>query len=271
MKNKLKYQFYRFLSNLTFGKLKLKMLNKKNEYKNLTFQNGDNYICDYGYNNQYDKSKIIRNKILLNIHGNNNFIELQFLKIDGLNKNLTINIYGNNNKLVIGSNFKVHNDFHIDFAYPPHCINNSEVFIGKDFSIVNGEIMLLENSSKCLIGDSCMFSEQVVIRLSDTHSVLDLDGNLLNYGGLVEIGDHVWCGREVRILKNASIGNDSIIGASSVVTKRFDENNIAIGGNPAKIIKRNINWSGLSPQQYLEQQKQQDVNKNTMEELKTYE
>ncbi len=45
----------------------------------------------------------------------------------------------------------------------------------------------------------------------------------------------------------------SIIGASSVVTKRFDENNIAIGGNPAKIIKRNINWSSLSPQQYLEQ------------------
>ena len=253
MKNKLKYQFYRFLSTLTFGKLKLKMLNKKNKYKNLTFQNVDNHICDYGYNNQYDKTKIVQNKILLNIYGNNNSIELRFSEIGGLNKNLTINIYGNNNKLVIGSNFKVHNDFHIDFAYPPHCINNSEVSIGKDFSIVSGEIMLLENSSKCLIGDSCMFSEQVIIRLSDTHSVLDLNGKLLNYGGLVEIGNHVWCGREVRILKNVSIRSDSIIGANAIVTKRFNETNVAIAGNPAKIIKRNINWSGLSPQQYLEQ------------------
>ena len=61
----------------------------------------------------------------------------------------------------------------------------------------------------------------------------------------------MWCGREVRILKNASIGNDSIIGASSVVTKNFADSNIAIGGNPAKIIKRNITWSRLSPEQYI--------------------
>ena len=52
-----------------------------------------------------------------------------------------------------------------------------------------------------------MFSQNIIMRLSDTHSVLDLEGNLLNYGGLVEIGNHVWCGREVRILKNVSIGN----------------------------------------------------------------
>ena len=51
--------------------------------------------------------------------------------------------------------------------------------------------------------------------------------------------------------KNASIGDNSIIGASSIVTKRFDDTNIAIGGNPAKIIKKDVNWDWRSPQQYL--------------------
>lgn len=269
MKNKLKYQFYRFLSTLTFGKLKLKMLNKKNEYKRIL--NSPNTICINGENNTYDKEKIKLNNIELKIVGNNNEINLDFDKIKGNNPHLRINIFGDNNKVSIGANLTIHEYLFIDIAYPPHKSVGSEVLIGNNFGLGNMEIMLLEDNSKCTIGDNCMFAQNIIMRLSDTHSVLDLEGNLLNYGGLVEIGNHVWCGREVRILKNISIGNNSIIGASSVITKRFDENNIAIGGNPAKIIKRNINWSRLSPQQYLEQQKQQDVNKNTMEELKTYE
>ena len=142
----------------------------------------------------------------------------------------------------------------ICLAFPPHKTNNSRCVIGDGFGGGNIEIILLENNSSCHIGSNCMFSDNILVRLSDTHSVLDLDGNLLNYGGNVEIGNAVWCGREVRILKNVSIGDNSIIGASSVVTKRFDESNIAIGGNPAKIIKRGVKWSGLTPQSYLDSQ-----------------
>ena len=42
--------------------------------------------------------------------------------------------------------------------------------------------------------------------------------------------------------KGVNIANNSVIGASAVVTKGFEESNVIIAGNPAKVIKRGINW-----------------------------
>ena len=54
----------------------------------------------------------------------------------------------------------------------------------------------------------------------------------------VIIGDNVWIGTGAIILPGVKIGNSTIIGAGSVVTKSMPENSI-VAGNPAKII-RNI-------------------------------
>ena len=244
--NRIQYCLSRIMCNFTFGKLKQYFKNQKLKFGCINVE---------GKNNIYDKNKILKNGISLKIIGNNNEIKLNFSSIKGTNKILRINIYGDNNKVEIGENLVIHGYLFIDMAYPPFKTDNSIIKIGDNFGLGNMEIMLLENNSKCNIGNNCMFSEGILMRLSDTHSVLDLDGNLLNYGGNVEIGNHVWCGREVRILKNVSIGDDSIIGASSIVAKRFDEKNIVVAGNPAKIIKKGINWTGLSPDVYLENQK----------------
>ena len=56
--------------------------------------------------------------------------------------------------------------------------------------------------------------------------------------GPVRIGENVWIGDKVTILPNISIGNGSIIGANSVVTKDIPPFAIAVG-NPAKIIGYN--------------------------------
>ncbi len=50
------------------------------------------------------------------------------------------------------------------------------------------------------------------------------------------IGDRVWIGANVVILKGVTIGNDAVVGAGSVVTKDISEGAIAVGV-PAKIIK----------------------------------
>lgn len=54
--------------------------------------------------------------------------------------------------------------------------------------------------------------------------------------GAVSIGRNVWIGEKVSILPGVCIGDNSIIGANSVVTKNIPENCIAVG-NPATIIR----------------------------------
>lgn len=53
------------------------------------------------------------------------------------------------------------------------------------------------------------------------------------------IGKNVWIGSDVRICKGVTIGDGSIIAANAVVTKSCPPNCI-MGGNPAKILKTNI-------------------------------
>lgn len=53
----------------------------------------------------------------------------------------------------------------------------------------------------------------------------------------VHIGDKVWVGESVCILPGVTIGECSIIGAGSVVTKSIPPYSIAVG-TPAKVIKR---------------------------------
>ena len=44
------------------------------------------------------------------------------------------------------------------------------------------------------------------------------------------------------LLKGVKIEGHSIIGSGSVVTKSFGETNVVIAGNPAKIVKKDIDW-----------------------------
>jgi maltose O-acetyltransferase len=51
----------------------------------------------------------------------------------------------------------------------------------------------------------------------------------------VKIGDNVWIGHDVTIMKGVTIGENSIIATGSIVTKDVPHNSIA-AGNPAKVI-----------------------------------
>ena len=54
--------------------------------------------------------------------------------------------------------------------------------------------------------------------------------------GHITIGNNVWFARDVRVLKNVTIGDNCIIGLGSVVTHDIPANVVA-AGNPCKVIK----------------------------------
>jgi len=64
----------------------------------------------------------------------------------------------------------------------------------------------------------------------------------MNKDSSIVIGDHVWIGKRATINKGVRISNDSVVGASSVVTKAYNTQNVLIAGNPAIIRKHDITW-----------------------------
>jgi acetyltransferase-like isoleucine patch superfamily enzyme len=54
----------------------------------------------------------------------------------------------------------------------------------------------------------------------------------------IHIGKNSWIGANAIILPGVRLGEHTIVGAGSIVTKSFSEGNCVIGGNPAKIIKK---------------------------------
>lgn len=248
MKNKLKYQFYRFLSNLTFGKLREDCYKKKNFYKAIYKSKANIFIN--GENNEFDLMQIHSNNVNLRIVGSGNKV------IIGKNcklNNVSINIFGNFNTILIGSNTIIYSFTNIivgDSA--SNEVDNCFVKIGEYVGIGSSTLLLMEPSSKLFIGDNCAISSEIDIYVSDTHSLISSDGELLNYGTECRIGNHVWIGKSCKIGKNACIPNNTVVGWNSTVMGKFKEENTVIAGNPTKVIKRGVNWNYQSPKAYLD-------------------
>ncbi len=59
----------------------------------------------------------------------------------------------------------------------------------------------------------------------------------LEYAQPIRIGNHVWIGGGVRVMPGVTIGDNTIIGGGSVVTKDIPKNCLAFG-NPCKVIRK---------------------------------
>ena len=182
----------------------------------------------------------------IKLSGENNSVEID--KTAYLRK-VKINVYGNNNKIIIGEWTYIHNST-ITIGFPECPINNCLVKIGNFTSSNSMSIQLGESQSEVIIGEKCMISFNVEITCTDTHSILDLNGNLLNKGEKIEIGNNVWLCKNITILKNTKILDNSVVAQGSIVTRKFEKGNVIIAGNPAKIVKEGIIWDSKRPQQY---------------------
>lgn len=111
---------------------------------------------------------------------------------------------------------------------------NSIIKIGNNVSTNNNLFLCAANYIE--IGDETLIGQYVAIMDHEAHGMApDKRGELGEIGNVI-IGQNVWLGNNVIVLKNSEIGANTIVAAGAVVSGKFPAN-VIIGGVPAKIIK----------------------------------
>lgn len=91
----------------------------------------------------------------------------------------------------------------------------------------------IQGIGKIFIGDYTQISANVGI-ITANHDLNDTRNHEVKS---VEIGQYCWIGMNSVILPGVKLGDHTVVGAGSVVTKSFPDGYCVIAGNPAKMIK----------------------------------
>lgn len=126
-----------------------------------------------------------------------------------------------------GKNVRINQPFRCDYGCNIH--------VGKNF-FANFNLTILDES-RVDIGDNAFIGPNVSI-FTACHPLDATSRNkFVQWAEPVKIGDNVWIGGCATILPGVTIGDNVVIGAGSVVTKDIPAN-VAVAGNPARIIKQ---------------------------------
>lgn len=115
---------------------------------------------------------------------------------------------------------------------------NAKVYLKSGNLNPNSKIIIMHGLE---IGDKSIISWGCEILDDDFHSI-SYSGRLDEKSKMISIGEHVWVGSNVTILKGSKIPNGSVVASGSLVCSQFHEENILIGGNPARVLRHEITW-----------------------------
>lgn len=133
-------------------------------------------------------------------------------------------------KVTIGDRSRIGND--VEFGTE----EQGEIILGEEVRINRGTTLVAYES--ICIGDNSLIGEFVSIR--DANHGISPEMNIREQAHdarSIRIGKDVWIGRGSVILPGVEIGDHSIIGANSVVTRSIPAGTIAVG-SPAKPIRK---------------------------------
>lgn len=115
------------------------------------------------------------------------------------------------------------------FAADFYC-SASNIHVGENVGLSDTFILAY---APVYIGNNCSFSFRNML-ITSSHSFDDFSTVLASP---IFIGNNVWITSNVTILPGVSIGDNSVIGAGSVVTKDIPSNVFA-AGNPCRVLKK---------------------------------
>ena len=117
---------------------------------------------------------------------------------------------------------------------PFRCDYGYNIEIGENF-YSNYNLIILD-CAPVKIGDNVLIGPNVSIYTAGHPLHYEIRNQEYEYAFPIIIGDNVWIGGNVVINPGVSIGENSVIGSGSVVTKDIPKNVIAIG-NPCKVLR----------------------------------
>jgi len=134
---------------------------------------------------------------------------------------------GDGASLHLGGNHRLLSGHQIDVG------DGAELHLGGGYINHDAKISCKRRIS---IGSGTIIGEDVRIMDTDSH---ELVGSRPAQG--IEIGQDVWIGAGVTILKNTVIGDGCVVAAGAVVTGGFPSGSL-LGGFPAKILRSGVEW-----------------------------
>lgn len=86
------------------------------------------------------------------------------------------------------------------------------------------------------VGDYTMFGPNVILATAGHPILPGLRGQAYQYNMPIHIGRNCWLGGGVIVLPGVTIGDNTVVGAGSVVTKDLPANVVAVG-NPCRVLR----------------------------------
>lgn len=117
---------------------------------------------------------------------------------------------------------------------PFYCDYGFNISVGKNF-YTNHNCTILDGAP-VTFGDNVFIAPNCVISTAGHAIDSQQRGQGLEIARPIRVGNNVWIGANVSILPGVTIGDNTIIGAGSVVNKDIPSNVIAVG-NPCRVMR----------------------------------
>lgn len=127
---------------------------------------------------------------------------------------------------------KTKGHFHIEQSF--WCDYGYNIELGENF-YSNHDLVILD-AAKVRFGDNCLVAPQCGFYTAGHALDVEQRNQGLEIAWPIKVGNNVWFGSHVSVLPGVTIGDDTIIGAGSVVTHDIPSGVIA-AGNPCRVIR----------------------------------
>ena len=122
------------------------------------------------------------------------------------------------------------------YIEPPFHANWGGKFVHFGKNIYANFNLTMVDDTDIYVGDYTMFGPNVTVAVAGHPILPELREQAYQYNAVVRIGQCCWIGAGAVILPGVTIGDNTVVGAGSIVTRDLPANVVAVG-NPCRVLR----------------------------------